>query len=406
MNVIFISIAYPKTATESNLYTDLMDEFVEHGHKVYVVCSNEKRFGKGTYLSESNGITVLRVKTGNITSNDNYVVKGLAIIQLQTLFIHAINEYFQEILFDLIIYSTPPIYYNKIIEYFKKESNAMSYLLLKDIHPQDAVDLGLLSKWNPIYWYIRKHEKVTYNLSDQIGCMSPGNVKYLLQHNTFLSPNKVQVCANSLKDRGRLKEHERNTIRNKIRNNYLIGDNDLLLIYGGNLGISQGLNFLLEIFKVYTNIQRIKFLIVGEGSWFSHLEKHINESDYKNVTILKRLPPQEFREMLIASDLGLIFLNPKHTIPNFPSRLTSYLEVGLPVISCTDTATDIGNIIEASKCGYKVISGDLESFQEIVHTIMNDFTILNEFSINARKLFEQKYTTKTSYDEIMKSLHQ
>ena len=77
MNVIFVTIAYPRTSAESNLNTDLMDEFAEHGHRVYVVCSIEKRFGKATHLTETNGIKVLRVKTGDITSNPNYIAKVL-----------------------------------------------------------------------------------------------------------------------------------------------------------------------------------------------------------------------------------------------------------------------------------------------------------------------------------------
>lgn len=402
MKVIFVTIAYPQAATDSNLYTDLMDEFIFGGHQVYVVSSTEKRYGAATNLSEINGIQVLRVKTGNIKFNPNYISKGLALLQLQSQFIHAIDQFFSQINFDLILYSTPPVQYNRIISYLKRKSNAVTYLLLKDIFPQNALDMGLLSKWNPVYWYFRIQEKKTYQLSDFIGCMSPANVNYLLKHNPTLTSTKVDVCANSLKDRGKLKEHDRIAIRSKVRRSFAIKEDELLITYGGNLGIAQGLSFLLEIIKAYANNQKIKFLIVGQGTWFSRIGKFVTKEIIKNVIVLQRVPTAEFKEMLIASDIGLIFLNPRFTIPNFPSRLVSYLEIGLPVITCTDTVSDIGDVVADAGCGYKVISGDVSGFDNAIKNLTPE--ILNEKSVNARNLFENSYTTKNAYAVIMNKL--
>ena len=404
MNVIFVTIAYPRTSSESNLYTDLMGEFAEHGHRVYVVCSIEKRFGKPTHLTETNGIQVLRVQTGNITSNPNYIAKGLALLQLQSQFITAIKDNFPGVAFDLILYATPPIQYNRIISYLKRKSNAVTYLLLKDIFPQNALDMGLFSKWNPAYWYFKRQEQKTYKLSDRIGCMSPANVSYLLAHNPTLSPSKVEVCPNSLKDRGPLDNDDRIAIRPGIRKRFAISEDELLLIYGGNLGIAQGLSFLVEILKTYANNQQVRFLIVGEGTWFSRIEKSIQEVNANNVLLYPRVSPVEFKELLIASDIGLIFLNPRFTIPNFPSRLTSCLEIGLPVIACTDAVSDVGDIVAKAGCGYKVISGDLTGFKTVITKLIASPENLRLQSTNARNLFEKEYTTAKGYDIIMREI--
>jgi len=404
MNVIFVTIAFPRSDSESNLYTDLMEEFAEHGHKVHVVCASEKRFSLGTILSESNGIKVLRVETGNITSNPNYIAKGLALLQLQSLFISAIENHFPQIAFDLILYSTPPIQYNRIIKHLKRKSKASTYLLLKDIFPQNAIDIGLFRKWNPVYWHFRHQEKETYRLSDRIGCMSPANVKYLLANNADIKPEKVEVCANSLKDRGIKSESDRMAIRSKIRKSFLIREDELVLIYGGNLGVSQGIPFFLDILGKYHTNQKIKFLIVGEGTWYGRIEKSIVEENYQNVILQKRVQPDQFKEMLLASDVGLIFLDPRFTIPNFPSRLTSYLEVGLPVIACTDKVSDVGDIVEKGKCGYKIISGDIGGFNEAIQKLTESTNTLRQKSSNARMLFERSYTTGKSYNTIMNAL--
>lgn len=401
MNIAFITIAYPRSSSESNLYSDLMEEFVENGHEVYVVCSIEKRYGKESFLTESNGIKVLRIKTGDITSNPNYIAKGIALLQFQSQLITGIKNNFANILFDLILYSTPPIQYNRIIKYLKKKSNASTYLLLKDIFPQNALDLGLLSKWNPIYWYFKRKEKETYLLSDRIGCMSPANVTYLLKHNPYILPENVEVCANSIKNRGFADEEMRINIRTKVRHSLSIEEQELLLIYGGNLGISQGLSFFLEIIQAYQEQLPVKFLIVGEGTWYEKIAKFLKEGNYNNVILQQRVSPMKFKNMLIAADIGLIFLNPKFTIPNFPSRLTSYLEAGLPVIACTDKASDIGSVVEHAGCGYKLLSEDLQGFKDIIEKIKQKPSQLSVMSAKARTLFEDFYTTSVSYSIIM-----
>ena len=55
---------------------------------------------------------------------------------------------------------------------------------------------------------------------------------------------------------------------------------------------------------------------------------------------------EEYDNLVQICDVGLIFLNARFTIPNFPSRLLSYTEIGKPVLAATDENTDIGKIIE------------------------------------------------------------
>ena len=72
------------------------------------------------------------------------------------------------------------------------------YLLLKDIFPQNAVDLGMFSKGGLLYRMFRKKEERLYQLSDYIGCMSPANVDYILRHNREVDIHRVEVCPNSI----------------------------------------------------------------------------------------------------------------------------------------------------------------------------------------------------------------
>src|SRR5699024_9539288 len=109
-----------------------------------------------------------------------------------------ISKYFKDIKFDLILYSTPPITFVSVIEYLKKRDAAKTYLLLKDIFPQNAIDLEMFGKNGIIYKYFRMLEKKLYKVSDKIGVMSKANLEYLIDKNEFLDESKIEICPNTI----------------------------------------------------------------------------------------------------------------------------------------------------------------------------------------------------------------
>ena len=145
MNVLFLSLGRYWSIKESEGYTDLLREFIRKGHEVYIVSPTERREGKKTQLIKEEGSVILKVKTGNIQKT-NFIEKGISTILIEFQFLKAIKRYFSNINFDLIFYPTPPITFVKDIEYIKKRDNAKTYLLLKDIFPQNAIDIGIMSK--------------------------------------------------------------------------------------------------------------------------------------------------------------------------------------------------------------------------------------------------------------------
>ncbi|MBQ2757137.1 MAG: glycosyltransferase WbuB, partial [Clostridia bacterium] len=163
-----------KNIEDHAIYTDLLRCFRDNGHQVYTVSPNEKRTGLKTALSAADGVHMLHVAIGNITSC-GMIEKGISTLRIETQFLKAIKKYFKDVKFDLVLYSTPPITFAKVIRYVKKRDGAKTYLLLKDIFPQNAVDLGMMAKHGPqglLYHFFRRKEKKLYAISDRIGCMS------------------------------------------------------------------------------------------------------------------------------------------------------------------------------------------------------------------------------------------
>ncbi len=401
MNVLFVSISSIEHASKHSISLDLLHEFQRNGHSVYIVAALSKKDNSQTNLSEEAGCKVLRVKIGK-NKKTGPIRKGITTVTMPGKYIKAIKKYFSDVKFDLVMYPTPPITAAKIVKFVKKRDNAKSYLLLKDIFPQNAVDIGMMTKSGLkgiLYRYFRKVEKKLYALSDMIGCMSQANVDYVLKHNPEIPAEKVEVCPNSIEIQDMSISREE---REEIRNKYDIPLDKKVFIYGGNLGRPQGIPFLIECLKAEKENKNSYFLVVGDGTEFRKLEAFFNEEQPENMKLMKRLPKEDYDRMVAACDVGMIFLDHRFTIPNFPSRLLAYMQAGIPVLSATDPNTDVGRVIEDGGFGWWCESNDVASFSARVAEAENaDYAKMAE---NAKKYLEENYTVEKAYKTIEKSL--
>lgn len=399
MNIVFLTIGRVNNIEDHAIYTDLLRCFRDNGHGVYIVGPNEKRNGKGTELFEENGVNILRVKVGNIT-RCGIIEKGISTLCIEYQYINAVKKHLSDVSFDFVMYSTPPITFAKVVEYIKKRDGARSYLLLKDIFPQNAVDIGMMTKHGVkgvIYKFFRKKEKKLYALSDRIGCMSQANVDYVLKHNPEVPAEKVEICPNSIELRDMSITDEE---RIKLREKYNIPLDKKVFVYGGNLGKPQGIPFIIECLKSQLDNDRAFFLIVGDGTEFPKLQSFFDEAKPRNMKLMKRLPKEDYDRMVSACDIGLIFLDHRFTIPNFPSRLLSYMQSGLPVLACTDPNTDIGKVITEGGFGWWCESNDTAAFCCAVESALGaDHAEMKKKGIEYLK---DNYTVEKEYDIILR----
>lgn len=400
MNVLFLTLTKITSLSERGIYTDLLRHFSKGGHNIYVVSPLQRRDEGNTELIKDGNTNILRVKSLNLQKCSS-IEKGIGQLILEYQYTYTIKRYFSKVKFDLIIYPTPPITFTRLIKYYKKKHSAFTYLLLKDIFPQNAVDLGMINKTGLIYKYFRNVEKKLYELSDKIGCMSQANKDFLLKHNPDICESKVEVNPNSITPI--LVNLSSNEIKS-IRLKHNIALDKKIFIYGGNLGKPQGIDFLLEIISKNKN-DNIYFLIVGAGTEFLRVEQWFLKNKPLNARLLRGLRKNDYDELLSSCDVGMIFLNKDFSIPNFPSRLLSYLEMKLPVFAATDTATDIGKVIEEFKCGFWVESGDIKIALDTLDKFLEKNT--DEFKVmktNSEKLLKTCYLSDYSYRLIINSL--
>ena len=397
MNILFLTLFNFKSFDDNNIYCDLLREMINAGNNIYCISPTERRNKVSTHLVEDGHL--LKLKIGNIQKT-NVIEKGFSTLFVERRFKSAIKKYFSSVKFDIILYSTPPITLLNAIKYVKERDNAKTYLILKDIFPQNAVDLGMLKKTGlkgVIYRYFRKKEKNLYAISDRIGCMSMANIDYVIKHNDYISRDKVELFPNCIEIKEKtISEGEKSIIREK----YGIPGDKMVFVYGGNIGRPQGVDFLIECLKKARDNDKAFFLIVGDGTEYKKLEDFTSEEKPKNVKLLKFIPKKDYDVLLRSCDVGLIFLDYKFTIPNFPSRLLSYLDAKLAVITVTDPSTDIGKVIEENHCGFSCYSNDSDGFLKLVETCLN--SDIKSLGQNGFALLNNEYNVKVYAKRIVR----
>lgn len=386
------------------IYSDLMRKFRNEGHEVYIVYPRERRTGENTQLRHTDGVHYLGVKTLNL-SETNILEKGFGQVLVESQYKRAIKHYLKEIEFDLILYSTPPITFPNVIRYLKERNpKAKTYLMLKDIFPQNAVDMGMMSKTGIkgiLYKYFRKKEKNLYALSDFIGCMSPANVRYVIEHNPEVDLNKVEIAPNSVELNESANSMD-DACRLEVREKYGLPVDKPIFIYGGNLGKPQGIPYLIQCLDANANRDDCHFVVVGNGTERAKLESWYKSRKPKSVTLLKKLPKNDYDMLACSCDVGLIFLDHRFTIPNYPSRLLPYLMEKKPVIAATDPNCDTGKIAEENGYGFWCESNNVSAFSECIDKML--VSDINAMGENGFKFLCENYLVENTYNAIMKHL--
>ncbi|RLD86986.1 MAG: hypothetical protein DRJ29_18515 [Bacteroidetes bacterium] len=395
MNVLFISIAWPAPGNR-NLYSDLMDEFALHGHRVHVAATRYDNEEGGEELSEENGIKVLRIHSGKIMKT-SYLKKATVLLTLGRKLRLAISRSYGNEHYDLIIAPTPPITLSILYKKLKRKYQAPFYLMLKDIWPQGSVDLKVFRKYSLPWYYFRIHEKRLYKVANHIGTMSALGAEYIRSKNSFIPHNKVEVCPNSI----RPAEHTTNEDAHAIRDKYGIPRDACVFLFSGNLGKGHGLHFMVEAIQILSDYPKAYFVFGGAGTHFNYLESTLAASSPGNVFLYNWLPRKDFEDILTTSDVGLILLY-KYTSPQFPSRLLSYLEYSKAVLCAVNESTDIGSIVEQEGCGLEVEHGKLDAFVKAVKYLSEQVEERKLMGTRARDLIMDRYTATHTYDVIMK----
>lgn len=393
MKIVFLALAFPNMEESNYLYTELVTELHKKGHEILVVAPAFDSTGKGLVLET--GVKVLRVPTLKLFGS-GLIKKGIANLLLPYQYKRALEKLNIDLNFDLIITPTPPITLYNVVAWLKRKSNGKVYLILRDIFPQNAVDLGLMKENSFIHDYFRKKEKKLYAISDSIGCMSEGNISYLEKHNPEIDRKKLHLLPNWANLLDLPSEDENNQLR---KQEGLEGK--FIVIFGGNIGIPQKMENIVNLAESCKDKTDILFIIVGEGSALEDLKTLIASKEVKNIQLRKSLKHNDYFKLLQIADVGLISLSNQFTIPNIPSKALSYYNAKKPILASIDLSTDFGTDLEKINAGLWAEAGKTELLKEKLMILYNNEELRAQMGENGYNYMKRELSSKKAFNTVI-----
>ena len=396
MRILFLGLSLPKLEKSTYMYTGLVREINRQGHDLLVIApAYDKNI---TGLQEEMGVNVIRVPTFKLF-RVGIIQKGLANLMLPVQYKKWLKKYNIKKDFDLVILPTPPITLYGLVKWFKKSATPKVYLILRDIFPQNAVDLGIMKKNGLIHWYFRKKEKNLYRIADKIGCMSEGNIEYIKRHNPEILLSKMHILANWA-DMVPLKE--KSTLESFKEREGIVGK--FVVVFGGNIGLPQKMENIVELAKACRDQEDIVFIIYGYGSEIDTLKQLVDKAALSNIKLRNGLPQKEFINLLQFADVGLISLSENFTIPNIPSKALSYYNARVPILASIDLNTDFGKILEKYKTGFWAEAGNTADLKVKLMMLYKDADLRREMGNNGYNYMKEELSCKKAYQILISEI--
>ena len=389
---IYIAVVYylPSTKSSAKLIHDLAFEFGRLGHQVTVITVSDV-IESDFEITNENGIRVLRVKTGKIDGASK-IVRAFNELMISRNIWQNGKKYFESNPCDLIVWYSPTIFFGSLVAKIKKRFSARSYLILRDIFPEWAIDAGILKKGIVSrFFQIKALEQ--YNTADIIGVQSPANLEHF-QKNYLSDRIKIEVLYNWTSS------VEKGIPNSSYREKFGLKDK-VVFFYGGNIGLAQDFDNIIRLAENVRNENRAFFLVVGEGSESERLKKIIVVKNLQNIRICEPVSQKEYLAMLSEFDVGMISLDKKLQTHNFPGKMLGYMYFSMPVLASINQGNDLKFLLEEENAGLVSINGDDHLFKENALKLVNDIQTRRDLGGNAKILLEKKFEVNKAASQIL-----
>ncbi|MEO0271919.1 MAG: glycosyltransferase family 4 protein [candidate division WOR-3 bacterium] len=399
MKILLITDSYPpEIRSASHLMKELAEGLRDRGHEVMVAtCYPAYNLSDSALIQEypiysvEDNIEVIRIKTLP-HHKVNFILRGISQLTLPKFFWRGIKKYFKGNIDVAVVYS-PPLPLGYVGYWCKKYMSSKFVLNLQDIFPQNAIDLGALR--NPlIIKFFERMERVIYRLADKITVHSEGNKDFLLKSKK-ITQDKVEVLHNWIDINAYQPKQEDGIYLKKL------GIEDkFVILFGGVIGPSQGLDLVIKAAEKISHVQDIVLLIVGDGTEKQKLVKEVQSKGLKNVLFYPFIPKEEYAKLLKEVDVGLVSLSSKNKTPVVPGKILGYMAAGLPILGILNKESDGHSIIKDAECGYSTISDDYSKLAELMVKMYREKHLLREMGYKGYMYAVENFSKDRCIDKI------
>lgn len=394
MRIALIADAYPPMRTSGAVQLrDLAQELVLQGHTPTVIVPSAG-------LSEPwrqevlAGVSVMRVKAFR-TKDIGYARRTIGELLMPFAMLRNLQKSpLAKQRWDGVVWYSPSIFLGPIVKALKTSCGCRSYLILRDIFPEWAVDMGLLRR-GLAYRFFKGIERYQYSVADVIGVQSPGNLTYF---DTWVAKpeRRVEVLQNWLAGTPNVGSSI------SVAASPLAGRT--VFVYAGNMGVAQGMDILIDLAECLRTRKDIGFLFVGRGSDAARLSARAEVLQLDNVLFHDEVDPAEIPGVYAQCHVGLVALDPRHKTHNIPGKFLSYMHAGLPVLACINPGNDLADLIRNEGVGRVCTSQSLNELQELAEDLLDEISRNRAIGIRCGALAARLFSPRAAVQQIIDGL--
>jgi glycosyltransferase involved in cell wall biosynthesis len=391
LQIAMISTDYPPLRTSAAVQLrDLAQQFLALGHRPVMIVPSPMPDQPWT-VERLEGIEVLRVAAPP-TRAQTFVRRAIAEMWLPFAMLRNIRKSpFRSAKWDLLVWYSPPIFFGPLIWALRRTSGARTYLILRDIFPEWAVDLGLVRR-GPVHLVFKAIAALQYAAAEVIGVQTPSNLAFLSRWARW-KRRRIEVLHNWL------------AITPDVGCSIAIEKTGLagrkIFVYIGNMGVAQGMDIFIELIQSLRHRDDIGFLFVGRGSEFAKLEAEKASRELNNVLFFSEIDSSEIPGLLAQCHVGLVALHPDHKTHNIPGKFVSYVQYGLPVLARVNAGTDLEHLIEDEGVGRVYVGNSVGELKRLAEELADDDVLRHAMSERGRQLGGRMFSPEMAARQIV-----
>lgn len=395
MRIVLVADAFPPLRSSGAVQLrDLSLEFARQGCEVTVLtpAPEEKREWQ---IEQFLGVRVVRLRTSR-TKDVGYLHRAIGEFLMPFMMLRFLRKSpLANERWDGVVWYSPTIFLGPLVRRLRQVSNCRSYLIVRDIFPEWAADMGLMGRGLP-YRLLRLVANYQYSQADVIGVQTSGNLRYFSNWSRR-GRRRVEVLHNWLAQSADI------GCRIAVGETRLAGR--IVFVYAGNMGVAQAAGVFLTLAEALKDHADIGFLFVGRGSEALRLSKNAADRQLPNVMFADEIAPEEIPGLYAQCHIGLVALDTRHKTHNIPGKFVSYMQSGLPVLASVNPGNDLVELIQAERVGRVSTDGSVKSLKvmalEIVAEIAGNSAALRD---RCKGLAQKLYSPEQAVRQIGEAL--
>ncbi len=396
---------YPEPIGIAPLMTELAEGLVKRGHQVRVVTAMPNYPEREIYAEYKGRLYKSEVRNGVqidrcfVATRRNPGLIGRVLLDGSFAFlsfIKAISGWRP----DVILSTSPSLPACVPVAATQLFYRCPTVLSLQDILPEAAVQTGLISNKIAIKVF-ENLERFAYASATKISVITPSFTKNLMTKGV---EEKKMKCISNWVDVNFVQPLPKQD--NAFRQTHSLEDK-FVVLYAGNIARTQGVRTILHSAAQLQDNKDIQFVIVGEQSQLSELEKLRVQLDVHNVTLLPFVPREQLPEMLAAADVSLIMQKRNVVGFNMPSKTQVIMASGRPIVASVPVNGAAADAVRDSEGGLVVPPESPTDLAEAISTLYSDPTAAEAYGKKGRQYAVENYAftqALSAYEGLLKSL--